>query len=381
MISRHSDFYSIRLIKAAYIILLFGICFASCKKIKDKEEVTPSTPPYNYNPTPYNLQFPYYFGTPVSAPGNTLTKEGVYLGRMLFYEKKLSGNNTMSCGSCHKQKFAFADSSAFSMGIDGMNGKRNAMSISNSAWQTRFFWDGRANSMEEQALGPIQNPIEMHQDLSIAVQKLQSTAIYPPLFQAAFGTTVIDANLIAKAIAQFERTLISQNSRYDKFRAGDQSALTAQELNGYTLFSTHPTPSDNIYGGNCSDCHSEDLQTNNTFQNNGIDSVFTDLGLEAITHQSSDSAKFKVPSLRNIALTAPYMHDGRFNTLQKVLDHYSAHVSTKAALFSPIMGASNVQGDYQLDLTQQQIDDIIAFLNTLTDPAFVSDTAFSDPHK
>jgi cytochrome c peroxidase len=380
MINVNFSFFEIRFIKIPFIILLFLI--SSCKKHKNEDTVTPtSNTPVTYKGTPYNLQAPYYFGSQVAAPGNPLTVEGVYLGRMLFYEKKLSGNNTMSCGSCHKQKFAFADSSAFSTGIDGLQGTRNAMALSNLAWQKKFFWDGRANSIEEQALGPIQNPVEMHQTLTSAIQKLQNTPTYPPLFKAAFGTEVIDATLISMAIAQFERTLISSRSRYDQFRSGDQSALTAQEQNGYLLFTTHPVPSSNIYGANCSDCHSEDLQTNNTFQNNGIDSVFTDLGLEAITKKSSDSAKFKVPSLRNIALTPPYMHDGRFNNLQQVLQQYNAHVSTKAPLFSPIMGASNTQGGFQLDLTQQQIDDVIAFLNTLTDTQFITDTTFSDPNK
>jgi cytochrome c peroxidase len=383
MINMNFFFYNFRSIKRFYFILLIMIFVSSCKKHGNENEVTPSvpvTPVTAYNATPYNLQFPYYFGTPVAAPGNPLTKEGIYLGRMLFYEKKLSGNNTMSCGSCHKQKFAFADSSAFSMGIDGMNGSRSAMALSNLAWQTKFFWDGRAGSMEEQALGPIQNPVEMHETLASAIQKLQSTPGYPPLFKAAFGTDIIDATLISRAIAQFERTLVSSKSRFDQFRSGDQSALTPQEQNGYLLFTTHPVPSSNIYGGNCSDCHGGDLQMNNTFQNNGIDSVFSDLGLEVITHRSTDSAKFKVPSLRNIALTAPYMHDGRFNNLQEVLQQYNAHVARKAPLFSPIMGASNTEGGFQLDLTQQQMDDIIAFLNTLTDTEFISDTTFSDPH-
>jgi cytochrome c peroxidase len=372
------NFYKVGSLKISLIIALFSLCFVSCKKPKDKEEVNPSSPPFSG--TPYNLQFPYYFGTPISAQNNPLSKEGIYLGRMLFYEKKLSGNNTMSCGSCHQQKFAFSDSSAFSLGIHGTPGTRNTMSISNLAWQSKFFWDGRANSLEEQALGPIQNPLEMHEELANAVLKLQNTPMYPPLFKAAFGTETINATLLAKAIAQFERTMISSNSRYDRFISGEHSALTDQEKNGFILFSTHPVPTSNIPGGNCSDCHSQDLQMNNTFQNNGLDSVFTDLGLEEVTHNAMDSAKFKVPSLRNIALTAPYMHDGRFKNLQEVLDHYSDHVSRKAALFSPIMGASNVQGEYQLRLTQQQKDDIIAFLHSLTDTAFTTDTTFSDPH-
>jgi cytochrome c peroxidase len=380
MINVNFFFFNFRYIKSAFIVFLFLI--SSCKKHKNEDNVTPSSSsPTASNATLYNLQAPYYFGSQVQAPGNPLTVEGIRLGRMLFYEKKLSGNNTMSCGSCHKQKFSFADSSAFSIGIDGINGTRNTMAIVNLAWQEKFFWDGRANSMEEQSLGPIQNPVEMHQTLAATIQKLQNTPTYPPLFKAAFGTEIIDATLVSRAIAQFERTIVSRKSRYDQFRSGDLNALTPQEQNGYALFTTHPTPASNIYGANCSDCHGGDLQMNNTFQNNGIDSVFTDLGLFEITHHAPDSAKFKVPTLRNIALTAPYMHDGRFNNLQEVLLQYNAHVSRKAPLFSPIMGASNTQGGFQLDLTQQQVDDVIAFLNTLTDTEFISDTTFSDPHK
>jgi cytochrome c peroxidase len=156
--------------------------------------------------------------------------------------------------------------------------------------------------------------------------------------------------------------------------------LSNQEKNGYLLFFTHPVPASNLRGGNCGDCHSGDLQQNKTFQNNGIDSVYTDLGLAAITGNSNDSAKFKVPSLRNITLTAPYMHDGRFNTLQEVLDHYNAHVNAKAKLFSPLMSASNTGGGTNLDLTPQEIADIIAFLNTLADTTFTTNPAFSDPH-
>jgi cytochrome c peroxidase len=352
-------------------ISLFIIYFSSCSK--DIEAVSPSA-------TPVSLEHPTYFGSPSIPQNNPTTKEGVLLGRMLFYEKKLSGNNTMSCGSCHRQKFAFSDSSAFSKGIDGVNGQRSTMALSNLAWQGKFFWDGRANNLEEQVPSPIQNPIEMHENISNAIHKLQATSTYPPLFKAAFGSQTISTENISKAIAQFERTLISSNSRYDQFRSGNPAALNNQEKSGYLLFFTHPVPASNLRGGNCGDCHSGDLQQNKTFQNNGIDSVYSDLGLAAISGNSNDSAKFKVPSLRNIALTAPYMHDGRFNTLQEVLDHYNAHVNGKAKFFSPLMMASNTGGGTQLDLTPQEIADIIAFLNTLTDTAFTTDPAFSDPH-
>jgi cytochrome c peroxidase len=361
-------------LKKIYLILLFfsGILF-SCSK--DPETALPGQ-----TATPVNLEYPSYFGTPLIPSSNPTTKEGIRLGRMLFYEKKLSGNNSMSCGSCHKQKFAFADSSAFSKGIDGINSQRSTMALSNLAWQQSFFWDGRAINLEQQVPFPIQNPIEMHQDIGLAVSELQSTSIYPPLFKAAFGTETINTQTISNAIAQFERTLISSNSRYDQFRSGNPSALTAQEKNGLILFSTHPIPSINKRGGNCSDCHAGDLQQNYSFENNGIDSIYTDLGRAAITGSNFDSAKFKVPSLRNIDLTAPYMHDGRFNTLEEVLLHYNEHVNAKAKLISPVLTASNTGGGINLDLTAQEVADIIAFLHTLTDTSFITDTTFSDPH-
>jgi cytochrome c peroxidase len=367
-------FFFMQSAKNYNIIILILFFISSCSKDVSLETISPSA-------TPYNLKFPSYFGSPIISKNNPTTKEGVILGRMLFYEKQLSGNNTMSCGSCHKQKFAFSDSTAFSMGIDGINSKRSTMALSNLAWQDKFFWDGRAASIEEQVPSPIQNPIEMHQDLSGAINKLQATSTYPPLFKAAFGSNVITADRISNAIAQFERTLISSNSKFDQFRrTGDKNVLTAQEQAGYTLFTTHPIPEINRRGGNCGDCHSGDLQHNNTFQNNGIDSIYIDLGLAAITGKDFDSAKFKVPSLRNIALTAPYMHNGRFNTLQEVLLHYNEHVNSKAQLFSPLISASNTGGGNTLDLTPQEINDIIAFLNTLTDISFTTDTTLSDPH-
>jgi cytochrome c peroxidase len=328
--------------------------------------------------TPYNLLYPSYLGDPLIPSDNPTTVEGVLLGRKLFYEVKLSGDNTMSCGSCHKQQNAFADTSAFSKGVTGMNTARNSPGLSNVAWQTALFWDGRAKSLEDQVPGPIQNPVEMHQDLSIAVSELQATTDYPPLFKAAFGSATITALGIQKAIAQFERTFISSNSKFDKFIAGNSSAFTAQEHSGYILFSTHPLPSANIRGGNCGDCHGGYLQKNRFYENNGLDSIFADNGYGIFTGNNFDDGKFKVPSLRNIALTAPYMHDGRFKTLEEVLANYNQHVRQSATI-SPLMNVTNDPFGSTLGLTQQEIDDIIVFLHTLTDTTFTKDPKFSKP--
>jgi cytochrome c peroxidase len=259
-----------------------------------------------------------------------------------------------------------------------MNTQRNSISLANLAWQNIFMWDGRANSLENQVPFPVQNPIEMHQDLSAAVKELQATATYPPLFKAAFGSEIITVSAIQKAIAQFERTLISSNSKFDKFISGNPSVFTTQEQRGYILFSTHPLSQANIRGGNCGDCHGGYLQKNRLYENNGLDSVFSDNGYGSFTGNSFDNGKFKVPSLRNIALTAPYMHDGRFKTLEEVLDHYNEHVQQTSTL-SPLMNVSNDPAGTTLNLTQQEIDDIIVFLHTLTDTTFTTDPRFSNP--
>ncbi|MFL5729119.1 MAG: cytochrome-c peroxidase [Cytophagaceae bacterium] len=329
--------------------------------------------------TPYTLSYPAYFGNPVIPANNPTTVEGVLLGRTLFYEVMLSGDNTKSCGSCHRQKNAFADTSAFSLGVTGMNTARNSQGLSNVAWQKALFWDGRAANLEAQVPFPIQNPVELHQDLSAAVVELQATKIYPPLFKAAFGTDIITAENIQKAIAQFERTLISSHSKFDEFISGNSSALTPQEHNGYLLFSTHPLPQANIRGGNCGDCHGGYLQKNRDYENNGLDASFADNGYGTFTGNSFDNGKFKVPSLRNIALTAPYMHDGRFNTLQEVLANYNQHIQQSPTI-SPLMNVSNDPAGTDLNLTQQEIDDIILFLHTLTDTTFTKNPEFSDPH-
>lgn len=352
------------------LIILIGLYLLACKK--SNTEVSPGLEAYKF-------VTPSYFGDYKIPADNKTTVEGVELGRMLFYETKLSGNNTMSCASCHVQSAAFTDTNRFSKGIDGVKGTRNSMSISNVLWQSKFFWDGRATSLEEQALAPIENPVELHQSLNIAVAKLQASSIYPPLFKKVFGSDSITATNIAKAIAQFERTLISSNSKYDKYLRKELN-LTASELRGREFFFTHPSPETGLRGGNCGDCHTGDLAGNGSFHNNGLDTVFVDKGLEYFTKNQYDRGKFKTPSLRNIGYTAPYMHDGRFKTLQEVLDHYNEHVKTSLTL-DPLMSATNTLGARQLELTAQEKEDIINFLNTLNDSDFISNPKFSNPFK
>jgi cytochrome c peroxidase len=357
--------------------LAVSLAFASCKK--DDTELIPE----EEETGPYQLVTPRNFGDYIIPADNPLTKEGVALGRMLFYENKLSNNNTISCASCHQQQKAFTDGKALSPGSEGILGKRSTMSLANLLWAKRFFWDGRATTLEQQALIPIQDPVEMHQTLDQAVAKLQQSLEYPAKFRQVFGTEIITAENIAKALAQFERTLISADSRYDRYLAKKYQP-TAQEIRGEALFFTHPIAG-SLRGGNCGDCHGGFLTTFGNFHNNGLDTNFVDTGLEGTTGKATDQGKFKAPTLRNIALTAPYMHDGRFQTLEQVLDHYNEHVQMSTTLDPLIIEASNEtseSGDpVKLFLSEQEKKDIVAFLHLLTDSTFIMDSRFSDPFK
>ncbi len=328
---------------------------------------------------PYPLAIPFKFGPGFKIPeDNPLTYEGIELGRMLFYDKKLSKDNSISCSSCHQQSLAFTDGKDFSNGVKGAKTRRSSMSLANLLWKFKFFWDGRATSLEEQALMPIQDSLEMHLPLEEAVKKLQATGQYPKLFNTVFGSDQITAQNVAKALAQFERTLISSNSKYDKYLRGELE-LTLEEKTGMDLFMTHPLPENNLRGGNCGDCHGSFKISLHGIHNNGLDIDPTDKGRELITKKETDRGKFRAPSLRNIALTAPYMHDGRFQTLEQVLDHYIDGIQPSATLDPLIVEATNQVGGKKLLITPIEKKAIIAFLHTLTDSSFISDKRFSDP--
>lgn len=333
---------------------------------------------------PYALEYPAYFGDELARyPSNPMTKEGVFLGRMLFYEKRLSGDNKMSCGTCHQQAKAFTDGKAFSRGINGKEGRRSAMSLVNLLWVRNLFWDGRAATLEEQAMVPIQDTLEMHQSLEQGVAKLQRTPTYPPLFKLVFGSDQITKENLVKAIAQFERTLISSNSRYDRYLQGKYrpglNKLSLSELAGERLFMTHPIPESGLRGANCGDCHAGPKTFMDYFHNNGLESTPKDAGREGVTKRYQNRGMFRIPSLRNIALTAPYMHDGRFKTLSEVLDHYNEHLQPSATLSPLLMEATNQRGGKTLLLTPEEKESVLAFLNTLTDSTFITDPRFSDP--
>lgn len=354
---------------------LFVIIFiTSCVKeaVKD-DDINPIVPT---SPTPYQLIIPQLFAQYINAPvipvDNPLTVEGIALGRKLFFDPILSGNGTQSCASCHNPQTSFSDTARFSTGIDGLQGGRSAMPIFNMAWNWsgKFFWDGRANSIEAQALGPVVNPIEMHNTWQNAVATLQNHSLYPNLFRAAFSTNIIDSGLVVKAIAQFERTLISGNSRFDQYLNG-QISLTPQELDGFNVFMTENR-------GDCFHCHgnaANPLWTDNLFHNNGLDATFTDNGLGVISGNAADNGKFKTPSLRNLAYTAPYMHDGRFATLDEVINHYSEGLQYSPTI-DPLLKYIG-QGGVQLTASDKAA--LKAFLLSLSDDSFINNPAFQQP--
>ncbi|MDO7877471.1 cytochrome c peroxidase [Hymenobacter sp. ASUV-10] len=376
-------------VRHGLLAVLLTTALACCR---DKEPVTPDQPVSD--PTPYNLVLPANFNqTPTQPLDNPLTVEGVELGRHLFYEKALSIDNTVSCASCHKQALAFTDGLARATGVHGSQHARSTMPIQNMLWEKDMAWDGATKTLETQARVPLQNPIEMGQSVEASAAKLQQMPKYVTLFNKAFKTKVITSDNLLKALAQFERTLISGNSRYDRYMRGEFSALTAEEIDGEKLFNQHPQNEwvngrqVFVRGANCGDCHKGNLQNGGSLQsgniiNNGLDVTFTDLGLGAVTGKSSDNGKFKVASLRNINLTAPYMHDGRFNTLEEVLDHYSDHVKRNSPNIEVNMLTSSNDPDdarAQLGMTAAEKRKVIAFLKTLTDEDFVRDPRFAAP--
>src|SRR5262245_31144988 len=330
---------------------------------------------------------PFVFGRFQVPEDNPLTREAVELGRRLFYDPRLSANGKVSCSTCHIQRLAFTDGRTTGVGVSGKPLSFNSMSLANLMWgPQRFFWNGRAASLEEQVLTPLQHPDEMAQDLGRLVKQLAADARYADLFETAYGE--ISSSAITRALASFERTLVSCNSRYDQFLRGEITLEPQEEL-GRKLFMAHPDVKVSLRGANCIDCHSQFLTGGSSarydgFSNNGLDDeAHLQPGLQAVTGNPAHRGMFKVPSLRNIALTAPYMHDGRFKTLEEVLDHYDSGIKNSSTLSPLIVEADNrgaaASGRISLHLTAGEKTAIIAFLHTLTDQDFVTAERFSDP--
>ncbi len=348
---------------AKAIVILFVLSLAiSCSK---KEE--PQPPSEVFDPTPYLIEIPKGFPDMIIPDDNPMTVEGLELGKKLFYDPILSADNTQSCGSCHAQEFAFTDNGKrFSEGIDGSIGTRNSMNLINAAWMPDLFWDGRSSNLEEQALEPVPNPIEMHLEWIEAMKKLNNHDDYPDMFFKAFGTRDIDSMLVVKAIAQFERTMISSDSKWDKYLNGE-ATLSQSETKGFEIFFTEK--------GDCFHCHGTILFTDNLFHNNGLDSVFSDHGLAEVTANPNDIGKFRAPTLRNVFFTAPYMHDGRFETIEEVIDQYSEGVKWSPTI-DPLMKQVGQGG---IRLNEEDKLNLIAFLKVLTDSTFVNNPDFSNP--
>ncbi len=327
---------------------------------------TPPETPECPQATPLTIELPANFPRQIPSPkDNPLTVEGVALGRRLFYDPILSGDSTQACGSCHVQASAFGDTRRFSVGIHGTEGRRHAPTIVNPAWIADMFWDGRARGLEGQALEPVPNPIEMDLPWPDAVERLARHPDYPALFCAAFGDSRITRDRVVKAIAQFERTFLSTNSKYDRVRRGEAAFSTA-ERRGYEIFSTER--------GDCFHCHDELFFATSTFHNTGLDSIALDNGRFDVTGNPADIGKFKPSTLRNITVSSPYMHDGRFATLQEVLAHYNLGFHDGDDV-DPLIRARLSRPP----MTPGEIDTLIIFLNTLTDPDFLGNPDLSNP--
>ncbi len=311
--------------------------------------------------TPYSFSFPAYFPKPSLPLDNPLTREGVELGRRLFSDVQLSGNGTQSCTSCHQPERGFSDVTRVSRGADGAFGTRNSMPLENLAWKTEFFWDGRASTLRQQVLMPIENPVEMNARLPDVVSRISNDK-YQPAFEAAFGTPEVNADRIARALEQFVLTLVAANSKFDDVMRG-KAEFTEEEQRGFDLFHTEFDPRREQFGADCFHCHGGPLFRNMEFANNGLDFETRDWGRAETTGRAADIGKFAVPSLRNIAKTAPYMHDGRFRDLEEVIGFYDRGVRPARTL-DPNLAKHPPMG---LHLPPEDRRALVAFLRTLSD--------------
>jgi len=308
-----------------------------------------------------------------NAPSsNQTTDEGATLGRVLFYDPRLSLDNSISCSSCHFQENSFSTNSAFEEGIDNQITSRSSMALVNLRWSPRLFWDARINSLEEQVLIPIQDHREMNSNLEELVVKLSSAEEYSELFLEAFGSEEITSERISRALSQFIRSLVSFNSKYDIAKQTSFEIFTDEELTGMNLFFSGEA--------RCNNCHTPELMSNTAPMNNGLEAESIDLGQFEATGNQSDIGEFKVVTLRNIAVTAPYMHDGRFSTLTEVVEFYNTDIQPHQNLNDRLTLEVETGGTpVTLGLSDEDISNLVAFLHTLTDESFLTDEKFSNP--
>ncbi len=396
-----------------YSIILFSILltffFACTKEALEENEIENTfsaselevlhqvlnlkSSPFNYA----NMEWPFHYTSDEASNSdntpedNQISDMGATLGRVLFYDKNLSIDNSISCASCHEQKAAFSDNAKFSEGLNGQLTRRNSMTIINSRYyeSASFFWDERASTLEEQALMPIQDHTEMGMELEQLEIKLQELDYYPILFKKAFGSSDVTSNRIAQSLSQFMRSIVSVDSKFDKgFEAAgfpedeeqmpDFPNFTAQENLGLDIFYRGRN------GATCLYCHGTPQHVNDEAKNNGLSSDYTDKGKGEITGNPSHNGLFKVPSLRNIAKTAPYMHDGRFETLMEVINHYSDNVQNHPNLNFRLKDSDDPSPNSEvlrLNLSQAEKEALVAFLHTLTDDTVLTHEKYSDPFK
>lgn len=338
--------------KKILLSLFFLSALASCNK--EETSTTPVDTTFKGFVKPVNFPEPVY-----RFDFNPVNQAGFELGRKLFYDGKLSKDGTISCGSCHQQSSAFAQfDHPVSHGVNDKLGVRNSPVIQNMAWAPFFFWDGGVFDLDLFPFAPIQNPVEMDETIPNVLTKLRNDPNYPTLFKKAFGTDSITGTRMVQALSQFMTMLVSSNSRYDKYIAGDASSMNADEVEGMTIFMQ-----------NCNRCHTAPLFTDNSFHNNGL-AKLADKGRYQITLLAEDMYKFKTPTLRNVEKSSPYFHDGRVNDLTAAVNHYTSNIPSGSNVDTALVGG--------LSLTVDQKNKLIMFLKTLTDDTFLHDTRFSE---
>ncbi len=348
--------------RALSIITLFalGLLFAGLQASGTREHITFS----NEGPEPYTLKLPPGLPPPAyDFSKNPLTKQGIALGRHLFYDPKLSRDSTISCGFCHQQFAAFGHyDHALAHGVEGRIGVRSVPTLFNLIWQKEFMWDGGVNNLEIQPLTPLTDSNEMGEDLGKLVKRLQKDAGYRKMFKEAFGTEEVTSQRLFRAITQFIATMVSFETKYDSvMRKAPGVAFTPEEQEGYVIFQQK-----------CAACHREPFFTDNSYRNNGLPYLpaLNDVGRMRITNNTGDYLKFKVPSLRNVLKSSPYMHDGRFFDIYQVFNHYNKGVAQSNTL-DPLVKNG-------IPLTDKDQRELYMFLNTLTDPGFIANSSFSE---
>ena len=337
-----------------FSVVLICAWFSACKK----ESIDPGEwQPVSFS-VPVGWPQPFY-----TFKDNPLTFDGFALGRKLFYDVRLSRDSTISCGTCHQQFASFAQAGHnVSHGVDDLLGTRNSPGLANMAWATSFFWDGGVNHLENQPINPIQNPVEMDLKIGDVVTRVAADADYKARFRKAFGDETVNSQRIFRAMAQFMGAMVSADSRYDKYVANPEGGYLAEaEIRGLQVFRQH-----------CSSCHKEPLFSDFSFRNNGLAPTnVNDSGRAHITLGPQDMYKFKVPSLRNVAVSAPYMHDGRIHSLEDCVEHYRSGVHASSTTDPLVAGGIN--------LTDGEKNDVVSFLKTLTDSTFIHNKLFAEP--